>query len=72
MRKRVLILSTSAGSGHKAAANALEKVFCRYAEVEQVVNKDALELTNEAHRSLYSKVFLELVQKVPALSWVVV
>ncbi len=70
MRKRVLILSTSAGSGHKVAASALEKVFCRYAEVEQVVNKDALELTNEAHRSLYSKVFLELVQKYPRfLGW---
>ncbi len=70
MKKRVLILSTSAGSGHKTAAAALEKLFCQSPHVAEVVNKDALELTNEAHRNLYSKVFLDLVKKYPwFLGW---
>jgi processive 1,2-diacylglycerol beta-glucosyltransferase len=38
VKHRVLILSTSAGSGHKAAAAALEKVFQRSPQVEELVN----------------------------------
>jgi processive 1,2-diacylglycerol beta-glucosyltransferase len=68
--KRVLILSTSAGSGHKAAARALEKVFCTSPDVEQVVNKDSLEFTNQTFRDLYSEFFLRMVKNAPTfLGW---
>jgi processive 1,2-diacylglycerol beta-glucosyltransferase len=70
MKKRVLILSTSSGSGHKAAAAALEKVFRQSPSVAEVVNKDALDFTNEAFRNLYSDFFLNLVQNNPHfLGW---
>lgn len=65
MKKRVLILSTSAGSGHKAAASALEKVFRQSPEVAEVVNKDALDLTNETFEKVYSDLFLDLVKNNP-------
>jgi len=64
---RVLILSTSAGSGHKAAAAALEKVFQRSPQVEELVNLDALERTNELYRAFYSDLYLRLVQERPQL-----
>ena len=70
MKKRVLILSTSAGSGHKTAATALEKAFRRSSHVEEVVNKDALEYTNQGFKALYSDLFAELVKKNPIfLGW---
>lgn len=49
MPKRVLILSTSVGSGHLAAASALEQAFSHHPDVE-VISQDALELTSEAYR----------------------
>lgn len=67
MKKRVLILSTSAGAGHKAAAAALEKVFQTSPLVEQVVNQDALEHTNPAYRAFYSDLYLRLVKDSPML-----
>jgi processive 1,2-diacylglycerol beta-glucosyltransferase len=67
MRKRVLLLSTSAGSGHVAAARALEKVFSSMPQVAEVINKDALEFTNESFRTIYSDLFLNLVKSNPQL-----
>lgn len=67
MQKRVLILSTSAGSGHKAAAAAIEKVFRQSSSVAEVINKDALEFTNDTFRQIYSDLFLELVKNNPHL-----
>jgi processive 1,2-diacylglycerol beta-glucosyltransferase len=64
---RVLILSTSAGSGHVAAARALEQVFQQTPGITQVVSKDALEFTNDTFRALYSDLFLELVKNNPLL-----
>lgn len=67
MNHRILILSTSAGSGHKAAAAALEKVFRRSPQVAELVNLDALERTNELYRAFYSDLYLRLVQERPQL-----
>jgi|OM-RGC.v1.001824065 processive 1,2-diacylglycerol beta-glucosyltransferase len=64
---RILILSTSAGSGHKAAAAALEKVFRQSPQVAELVNLDALERTNELYRAFYSDLYLRLVQERPQL-----
>ncbi|MFQ3683584.1 MGDG synthase family glycosyltransferase [Roseiflexus sp.] len=67
MKHRVLILSTSAGSGHKSAAAALEKVFARSPQVDELLNIDALERTNELYRAFYSDLYLHLVQERPYL-----
>jgi processive 1,2-diacylglycerol beta-glucosyltransferase len=70
MQKRVLILATSAGSGHITAARALEKVFRQSPQVAEVVNKDALEFTNQAFRDFYSEFFQALVKRNPHfLGW---
>jgi len=65
MKPRILILSTSAGAGHVAAAKALEQVFARSAAVEEVIHKDALEFTNQAFRDFYSELYLTLVKRNP-------
>lgn len=67
MTQRVLILSTSAGSGHKSAAAALEKVFRQSPHVGEVANLDALEHTNELYRTFYSDLYLRLVKESPQL-----
>src|SRR5436190_15134240 len=68
--KRVLILATSAGSGHITAARALEKVFRQSPQVAELVNKDALEFTNQAFRDFYSEFFQALVKRNPHfLGW---
>src|SRR5690349_1586773 len=65
MKPRILILSTSAGAGHVAAAKALEQVFARSADVEEVIHKDALEFTNQTFRDFYSELYLTLVKRNP-------
>ena len=65
MKPRILILSTSAGAGHVAAAKALEQVFARSADVEEVIHKDALEFTNQTFRDFYSELYLTLVKRSP-------
>lgn len=69
-KKRVLILSTGAGSGHKAAGLALEKVFAASPEVERVEHHDALDFTNKVFSDFYSKLFDELCKNAPHfLGW---
>jgi processive 1,2-diacylglycerol beta-glucosyltransferase len=65
-KQRVLILSTSAGAGHKAAAAALEKVFREHPNVE-VRNQDALDLTTETLRTQYADMYFRLVREAPVL-----
>jgi processive 1,2-diacylglycerol beta-glucosyltransferase len=70
MYNRVLLLSASAGAGHLRAADALEKSFKALHAASQVRHVDALEYTNEVFRSLYSKAYIEMVNKAPeALGW---
>ena len=69
--RRVLILSVSAGTGHMRAAEALEKVFREQPGVGEVRNIDALRFTNKLFRDFYSKLYIQLVNKAPAvLGWV--
>jgi len=65
MLKRVLILSASAGAGHVRAAQAVEKAFLSSGTAEEVRNIDALEYTNKVFQSLYSKAYIEMVNKLP-------
>lgn len=66
MNMRVLILSASVGAGHVAAARALEEVFRRVPYVE-VVNQDALELTNDTYRAISADAYFRLVKAQPHL-----
>lgn len=70
MKKRVLIMSTSAGTGHLKAAQALTKVFHEHPKVTEVVHSDALYFTNKLFRDFYSKLYSRLVQDAPDfLGW---
>lgn len=66
-RHKVLILSTSAGTGHLRAAAALEKVCRNHPGIDQVTHVDALAFTNKLFRDFYSKLYLKLVEDAPTL-----
>jgi processive 1,2-diacylglycerol beta-glucosyltransferase len=68
--KKVLILSASAGAGHLRAAEALERAFLGMSAAEEVRHVDTLAYTNKVFRHLYSKAYLEMVNKMPeVLGW---
>jgi processive 1,2-diacylglycerol beta-glucosyltransferase len=72
MGKRVLILSASAGAGHVRAAEALLKDFQKHPAVDagrsgDVQHWDILKYTNAVFRTIYSKVYLDLVNRAPWL-----
>ncbi len=70
MKKRVLIMSTSAGTGHVRAGEALTKVFEEHPMVGEVLHSDALDFTNKVFRDFYSKLYARLVQTAPEfLGW---
>jgi processive 1,2-diacylglycerol beta-glucosyltransferase len=69
-KKRVLIMSTSAGTGHVRAGEALTKAFREDPRVGDVVHSDALHFTNKLFRDFYSKLYARLVQNAPDfLGW---
>jgi processive 1,2-diacylglycerol beta-glucosyltransferase len=71
MKKRVLIISASAGTGHVRAAQALEKEFARDPRVGEVIHEDALKFTNKLFRDFYSTLYMKLVRSAPdLLGWV--
>ncbi len=65
MLNKVLILSASAGAGHIRAAQALERAFQQVGAAREVRHVDTLEYTNKLFRTLYSKAYIELVNKLP-------
>src|SRR5260370_10525213 len=70
MKKRVLIMSASAGSGHVRAAEALTKAFKENPYVGEVIHSDDLHFTNKLFRDFYSKLYARLVQTAPDfLGW---
>lgn len=70
MLGKVLILSASAGAGHLRAADALEQAFNATGGVGEVLNVDVLQYTNKVFRNLYSKAYLEMVNRMPdVLGW---
>ena len=73
MLKKVLLLSASAGAGHIRAAEAIEKAFKQVenAESREVRHIDVLNYTNKVFRHLYSKAYIDLVNKLPEVpGWV--
>src|ERR1051325_6350207 len=73
MLRKVLLLSASAGAGHIRAAEAIEKAFNQEpdADVREVRHIDVLNYTNKLFRHLYSKAYIDLVNKMPEVpGWV--
>ncbi len=70
MSKKVLILSASAGAGHLRAAEAIERAFAQMRAGHQVQNFDTLQMTNPLFRRLYSRAYIEMVNRMPeVLGW---
>src|SRR4051812_34650745 len=70
MLRNVLILSASAGAGHLRAAQALERVILDLKAAQAVRHVDTLEYTNPLFRRLYSKAYIEMVNRMPeVLGW---
>jgi processive 1,2-diacylglycerol beta-glucosyltransferase len=70
MFNKVLILSTSAGAGHVRAAEAIQKAFTELGAAREVLHVDALDYTNKVFRALYSKAYLDMVNRMPeAMGW---
>ena len=65
--KKVLILSASAGAGHIRAAEAVERAFREMSAADEVRHLDTLEYTNKLFRRLYSKAYLDAVNRAPEL-----
>ena len=66
-KKRVLIVSASAGTGHLRAGAALEKAFIADPRVGEVVHEDALKYTNKLFREFYSGLYTKMVKNAPTL-----
>lgn len=64
---KVLILSASAGAGHMRAADAVERAFKLTNAASEVKHVDTLHYTNKLFRHLYSKAYIDLVNKSPEL-----
>ena len=70
MKKRILIMSAGAGTGHIKAAEALELSFAADGRVAEVINNDALQYTNKFFRDFYSSFYTSLVRSAPNfLGW---
>lgn len=70
MASNVLILSASAGAGHLRAAQAVERAFAETGSAASVHNHDALEFTNPLFRRVYSRVYIDMVNRMPeVLGW---
>jgi processive 1,2-diacylglycerol beta-glucosyltransferase len=67
MFNRVLLLSASSGAGHVRAAQALERGLLELRAAREVRHVDALEYADKTFRNLYSKAYLDMVNKAPAL-----
>jgi processive 1,2-diacylglycerol beta-glucosyltransferase len=70
MFKKVLVLSASAGAGHVRAAEAIERAILGMGAAREVRHIDTLQYTNKLFRHLYSKAYIEMVNKTPeVLGW---
>jgi processive 1,2-diacylglycerol beta-glucosyltransferase len=65
--KKVLLLSASAGAGHLRAAQAVERAFLEMGAASEVRHVDTLEYTTKVFRNLYSKAYIDMVNKAPEL-----
>lgn len=70
MFEKVLVLSASAGAGHVRAAQAIEKAIGERGASREVRHVDTLQYTNKLFRNLYTKAYIDMVNKAPdVLGW---
>lgn len=67
MFRKVLVLSASAGAGHVRAAQAIERALAEMGAAQEVHHIDTLEYTNKVFHNLYSKAYIDMVNKAPTL-----
>ena len=67
MFNKVLVLSASAGAGHLRAAQAVERALLEANAAREVRNIDTLEYTSKLFQHLYSKAYIDVVNKMPEL-----
>jgi processive 1,2-diacylglycerol beta-glucosyltransferase len=67
MFNRVLILSASAGAGHVKAGEALERAFLERGVAKEVRHVDALQFTSPMVRTIYSKGYIDMVNRAPTV-----
>lgn len=67
MKQRILILSASSGNGHVRAAQALEAAFKQSAADTEVLHIDALKYASPIIRDIYSRAYINIVNKAPAV-----
>lgn len=66
-KRKVLILSVSAGAGHVRAAQALEAAIGWWYEDIDAIHMDLMELVPAIFRKVYTEPYLKIVEKYPAL-----
>lgn len=67
---RVLLLSASSGAGHMRAAQAIERAALELGAAREVRHVDTLEYTTKIFRNLYSRAYIDMVNKAPdVLGW---
>jgi processive 1,2-diacylglycerol beta-glucosyltransferase len=67
-RKRILVLSVSAGAGHVRAAQALCAAAPDAFPQLEVTHIDVMDLVSQAFRNLYADSYIKMVEKMP-LAW---
>ncbi len=68
--EKVLILSATSGAGHVRAGEALERAFIETGAAREVRHIDTLEYTNKLFRHLYSKAYIDMVNRAPeVMGW---
>lgn len=64
------MLSASSGAGHMRAAQAIERAVIELGAAREVRHVDTLEYTTKVFRNLYSRAYIDMVNKAPdVLGW---
>ncbi|MDE2427330.1 MAG: galactosyldiacylglycerol synthase [Burkholderiales bacterium] len=66
-KKKILLLSVSAGAGHRRAAEALRMTAMEQADDVEVCHLDVMDFVTSAFRKVYTDFYLKLVNKAPTL-----
>src|SRR5215470_6510040 len=70
MFDKVLVLSASSGTGHVRAAQAVESALLQMNAAREVRHVDTLEYTGKVFRNLYSKAYIDIVNRAPeVMGW---
>ncbi|MFZ6734280.1 MGDG synthase family glycosyltransferase [Undibacterium sp. Ji42W] len=66
-KKKILLLSVSAGAGHKRAAQAIQATAQAYPADTEVLHLDVMDFVTAGFRKIYTDFYIKLVNKAPTL-----